>query len=237
MCQTNGRWSRANYQALSFAIMLIVVLPIPLLQGAEQAQNADKPLTTPPPLDGATITNTADKNPTTDVASVAQSAEPIFTDSEWQKQQASPATAPTAGAVVGQAAMGLIVSLVVIAGLAVALAWASKRFGMRRVIPGRGQHVQVIETVPLGFKRAISLVRIHDQLLVIGQGEHELCHLATMSVNVLTSAESTSTTTSINTSVTPAPLNDTSGGEPPPPSSAPSSAFSQLLEKMGGRRS
>lgn len=110
---------------------------------------------------------------------------PLFSDAEWGAQKPAPGAE---SATLGRAAIGLIGSLVVIVGGAAGLAWAFKRFNVRKVLPGRGRHLEVIETVPLGFKRAVSLVRIGDHLLVVGQGEHELHHLATLPASALTSA-------------------------------------------------
>ncbi len=199
-------------------------MPVPFLLGAEPAVKTENPAITPKP---ATPTVTS-----------AASTEPIFTDSEWQRQQPTSTTPTTGGAAIGQAAIGLLVSLVIIAGLAWAWAWASKRFGMRRVMPGRGQHLQVVETVPLGFKRAICLVRIHDQVIVVGQGEHELCHLATFSASVLTPVSGVSAAAPF--AVTMEKVTNKVGGDETettqqPPQ--PSSAFRQLLESLGGRRS
>jgi len=202
------------------ATLLIVVMPVPLLQGVEAAVAAEKPAITP--------------RPTLSTATSAAATEPIFTDSEWQRQQPSMTAPATGGAVVGQAAIGLMVSLVIIAGLAWALAWASKRFGMRRVMPGRGQHLQVIETVPLGFKRAICLVRIHDQVLVVGQGEHELCHLATFPASVLATVGAAPAVAPFVAVTKKVDINETESAPQPP---QPSSAFRQVLESLGGRRS
>ncbi len=214
----------AKVLAVLAATLLIVVMPVPFVLGAETAVKTENSAITPKPV--------------TPTATSAASTEPIFTDSEWQRQQPTTSTPTTGGAAISQAAIGLLVSLVIIAGLAWALAWASKRFGMRRVMPGRGQHLQVIETVPLGFKRAICLVRIHDQVIVVGQGEHELCHLATFSASVLApvggvpaAATYAVTTEKVDAQETKIEMEKA----PQPPQ--PSSAFRQLLESLGGRRS
>jgi flagellar biosynthetic protein FliO len=126
--------------------------------------------------------------------------------------------------VVGKAATGLVLSLLAIIAVAGGLAWAARKFGMKRVLPGRGRHLTVIETVPLGFKRSVSLVRIGDQVLVVGQGEHDLSHLATLPASVLDGPTPTSAPTA-----TPAP-------EPSVPTTPPPSAFRALLDNLTGRR-
>ena len=86
---------------------------------------------------------------------------------------------------VGKAAVGLLLSLVAIAAVAAGLAFAVRKLGMRRVLPGRGHHLKVIETVQVGFKRSVSLIRIGDQVLVVGLGDHDVSHLATLPASVL----------------------------------------------------
>ena len=110
----------------------------------------------------------------------------------------------------------LLGGLVLVIGLAVALGWAAKRLGMRRLIQGRGKHLTVIETVPIGFKRQATLLRIGDQVVLIGLGEHECCHLGTFTAAILGAAPSE-----------PAP---------PAPTVAPfaPSAFAGVLAKFGG---
>ena len=81
--------------------------------------------------------------------------------------------------------MGLLVSVGLIVAVALVLAYAAKRWGGRRIMPGKGRHLVLIETVPLAFKRSVSLVRIGDQILVIGQGEHELHQLAILPASTL----------------------------------------------------
>lgn len=128
---------------------------------------------------------------------------PLFSDAEWT---ANKPAAGSEGASLGRAAAGLVISLVVIVGGAAGLVWALKRFNVRKVLPGRGHHLEVIETVPLGFKRAVSLVRIGEHLLVIGQGEHELHHLATLPASALVSAPPPSASTTSVAEVAAQPI-------------------------------
>lgn len=55
-----------------------------------------------------------------------------------------------------------------------------RRLGWHRRLPGRVQHLQLIESLPIGPRRAISLLRIGDQVLVVGQTDHGITHLATL---------------------------------------------------------
>jgi flagellar biosynthetic protein FliO len=189
-----------------FLLAILLVLPLPLV-----------PAEAPAPASG--------QPPVATPAPATQSA-PIFSDAEWQRAQGGSAPAAPGEGVVGKAALGLVISLVAIALVAGGLAYALRRFGMRRVLPGRGRHLTVIETVPLGFKRSISLLRIGDQLLVVGQGEHDLNHLATLPASVLDPAA-------------PAPTGDAGAPAAPaaPTPAAPPSAFRAVLDSLSGRRS
>jgi flagellar biosynthetic protein FliO len=111
----------------------------------------------------------------------------LFTDAEWTHVQAQGQQTGqvSSSGIAGRAIIGLLVSVVLIIAVAALLAYAVKRWGGRRTLPGRGRHLEVIETVPLSFKRSLSLVRIGDQLLVVGQGDHELHHLALLPASVL----------------------------------------------------
>jgi len=157
-------------------LLLILLLPLPLCP--VEAPTAEAPAAQPAPVPAPA----AAKTPS---AATPPSA-PLFSDAEWQRSQGGAAAAPAdGGGVVGKAAVGLLLSLLAIAVVAGGLAYAARKFGMRRVLPGRGRHLTVIETVPLGFKRSVSLLRIGDQVLVVGQGEHDLTHLATLPASVL----------------------------------------------------
>jgi flagellar biogenesis protein FliO len=155
-------------------------------------------------------------------------AQPLFSDAEWTHAQAQGHAPGQSGTtdVASRAAFGLLLSVGLIIGVAVILAFAAKRWGMRRILPGRGRHMEVIETVPLAFKRSVSLVRIGDQLLVVGQGEHELHHLALLPANVLEhSGRQTTTPTTTDQLQPPA--------DTPP---ATSSAFAATLSRLMGKR-
>lgn len=203
-------------------LLLILVLPLPL-------QPAEAPATAIPP---PTASQPAAAAPAAVPASVPAKgtppSAPLFTDVEWQRGQGNGATAtPDGSGVVGKAAVGLLLSLVAIAVIAAGLAYALRKLGMRRVLPGRGRHLTVIETVPLGFKRSVSLLRIGDQVLVVGQGEHDLSHLATLPASVLDAQLSKSAPTAPivgAVEVTTAPT------------TPPASAFRAVLESITGRR-
>jgi flagellar protein FliO/FliZ len=189
-------------------LLLILVLPLPLQPAEVPAPVTQSPAAGQP---AATV----------QPAGTAPSA-PLFTDAEWQRGQGTGATATPDSGVVGKAAVGLLLSLVAIAVVAAGLAFALRKLGMRRVLPGRGRHLTVIETVPLGFKRSVSLLRIGDQVLVVGQGEHDLSHLATLPASVLDAPLSKPALTEMVDTTTP--------------TAPPASAFRAVLETITGRR-
>jgi flagellar protein FliO/FliZ len=209
-------------------LLIILILPLPLYQ-AEAPAAATQPVvvstvTTPvSPEKAALSAGSAVPGGAPSASASAASAAPLFSDAEWQHGQGG-ATQPQSGSgVVAKAGLGLLLSLVAIAIIAGVLAIVLRKLGMRRVLPGRGRHLTVIETVPLGFKRSVSLLRIGDQVLVVGQGEHDLSHLATLPASILN--EPTPKTVE---PVIDAPI----VGQPPPPASG----FRAVLDAIAGRR-
>jgi flagellar protein FliO/FliZ len=193
-------------------LLLILLLPLPLIPAEAPAAAPTVPTATQP-------------KPPTATQPVPPAAAPVFSDAEWQRTQGGAAVTPPDGSgVVGKAAVGLLLSLLAIVVVAAGLAYAARKFGMRRVLPGRGRHLTVIETVPLGFKRSVSLLRIGDQVLVVGQGEHDLSHLATLPASILD--EPSSRPVAVEAQVVPPPV-----ATPPP-----SSAFRAVLDSLSGRR-
>ncbi len=71
---------------------------------------------------------------------------------------------------------GLLVVFILMLGLA--FAW--KKFGMRAPRAATGTHMELVETLSIGVKRSLSLVRVGDQMLVVGSGEHDLTLMTSM---------------------------------------------------------
>ncbi len=120
-------------------------------------------------------------------ATAAESSGDLISETEWNRSSGTPTT-PTSGEVAGKSIAGIAASLVVVLFLVVALGWLVKRLGVRRLMPQKGRHLEVLDTVPLAFKRQVSLVRIGDQAVLVGVGEHELTHLATIAMTSLAAA-------------------------------------------------
>ena len=113
-------------------------------------------------------------------AGLAAGEAPFLSDAEWNSARPAAPSGPGMGAIAG-----ILASLVGVIALALALAWAVKRFGLQRVLPGRGRHIEVVESVGIGPKRSVTLLRLGDQVLVVGQAEHGVTHLATLPASVL----------------------------------------------------
>ena len=109
----------------------------------------------------------------------AYATEEIFTDAQWSQTAASKSAAPSASPV-GSSLLAIAGSLVFVIALAVVLGWLVKRLGVKRLVQAKGRYIEVLDSVPLGFKRQASLVRIGDIVVLVGVGEHELTTLATL---------------------------------------------------------
>jgi flagellar biosynthetic protein FliO len=134
----------------------------------------------------------------------------VFSDAEWNAAQK--AVAPAASTDLGWGtALALFIGLLVVVGLAVGLGWAAKRLNAKRLLGGKGRHLQVIETVALAPKRSLALVRLGGQVLVLGVGEHDISQLAQLPAEVL---------------------------DRPAPPAAPAAPtpFAQALEQAGGTK-
>jgi flagellar biosynthetic protein FliO len=113
------------------------------------------------------------------------SAEEVFTDAQWnQASPVIPRAQPT-GEIVGKSLVSIGLSLAFVLALAVFLGWLVKRLGVKRLVQAKGRHLNVVDSVSLGFKRQASLVRLGNQVVLIGLGEHELTHLATFPASIL----------------------------------------------------
>ncbi len=114
-------------------------------------------------------------------AAESASGADLFTDAEWQATGRQSATAATvAPPALGPSLATLGVGVLAVAAMALGLGWMAKRLGARRLVQGRGRHLEILEVVPLAYKRQVALVKFGDQVVMVGIGEHELAHLATL---------------------------------------------------------
>lgn len=140
-------------------------------------------------------------------AALAAGDAPVFTDQEWSASQAQPAARPAAEAPGWGSVASMGVGLVLVVGLAVGLGYLAKRMNARRLLGGRGRNMELVETIQVGPRRQLALVRLGGQWLVVGLGEKELTHIATM----------------------PAPAEAPAGPPPPPPPSAFANELARLV--------
>lgn len=129
----------------------------------------------------------------------AAAAEPLFTSEEWQRagerSQGVGAGRDRRGQPIedGQMATSvvrMVFALVMVVGLAVAAAYLAKRFGLHRRLPGqRGEHMEVLESLSIGPKRMVTLLRVGNHHVVIGHGEHAMASLASYPLGVPADAE------------------------------------------------
>lgn len=103
----------------------------------------------------------------------------LFTDQEWSTAQRPVPSATGGGPGMGTAAT-MLGGLLLVVAVAVALGWAVKRLNARKLLGGRGRHLEVLETVSVGPRRSLALVRCGAHWLVVGLGERELITVATL---------------------------------------------------------
>lgn len=151
------------------------------------------------------------------LAPQGSAAEEVFTDAQWSQTSAAAPRAQPSGEIVGKSLLSIGMSLGVVIALALVLGWLVKRLGVKRLVQARGRHLEVVDSVALGFKRQASLLRIGDQVILVGVGEHEVTHLATLPATVLEERKAE-----------PAPVTP---AEPSAPA-APDPAFRTLLGKV-----
>ena len=114
------------------------------------------------------------------VAALAAGDAPVFSDQEWAATQPA-AARPAATATPGWGTLaGMGFGLLAVVGLAVGLGYAAKRLGARRLLGGRGRNMELLETIQVAPRRSLALVSLGGQWLVIGLGEKELTHIATL---------------------------------------------------------
>ena len=146
-------------------------------------------------------------------------AQEVFTDDQWSHSTATAPSAQPTGEIVGKSLLSIGLSLVAVLALAILLGWLVKRLGVKRLVQAKGQYLEVIESVPVAFKRQVSLLRLGDQVVLVGVGEHEVTHLATMPASILVDRERT-----------PAAVAEVQPSAPP--ATPPDPAFRTLLGKV-----
>jgi flagellar biosynthetic protein FliO len=119
----------------------------------------------------------------------AEKAEQLFTDDQWAKaSERSAIAAPGSdsrsenqgGGQVQGSMLRMVAGLIVVIAFAVLIAWLVRRSGLHRRLPGqRGDHLEVIESLNLGPKRGVSLLRVGEQFVLVGHNEQSMAALGT----------------------------------------------------------
>lgn len=148
----------------------------------------------------------------------------VFTDAQWNQAAAVAPRAQPTSEVVGKSLLSIGLSLAFVLALAVFLGWLVKRLGVKRLVQAKGRHLRVVDTVSLGFKRQASLVRLGNQVVLIGVGEHEVTHLGTFPAAMLDQEESD--VPAVAPAEVSAPANPPATAEPQDP------AFRNLLSTV-----
>jgi len=78
----------------------------------------------------------------------------------------------------GQEFVRMLLSLGVVLALLLVVAWFLPRWLARTRPPTSGRHLEVVDTVRLDARRALYLVRVEGELVLIGAGEGGLVRLA-----------------------------------------------------------
>ena len=79
----------------------------------------------------------------------------------------------------------IVIPLLAVAALVAGIGWLAKRAGVKRLLPRRSEHLEVVESLVIGPKRTLTLVRCGDQVLLLGLGEHEISALGTFPASLV----------------------------------------------------
>ena len=115
----------------------------------------------------------------------ASKAAAVFTDAEWAATQA-----PVGGQTgtsgespsLGGSLLKIFLSLIFVLALVLGSAWILKRLGLSRRGTGkRTGKLEILDALELAPKRAVVVLSIGDQVLVVGHGDFGMNTLATIS--------------------------------------------------------
>lgn len=119
------------------------------------------------------------------VSQSASKAAAVFTDAEWAAAQTPVSGQPgTSGESpsLGGSLLKIFLSLVFVLALVLASAWILKRLGLSRRGTGkRTGKLEILDALELAPKRAVVVLAIGDQVLVVGHGDFGMNTLATIS--------------------------------------------------------
>jgi len=154
-------------------------------------------------------------------------AEPFISDADWERGAAAAGAREASGSQsLGSAAFGLGLGILAIAGLGVGVVVVVRRLGRRQGQGRTARHLQHLESLPLGLKQHLHLVRLGDQVLVVGSHDRGLTSIATVPVADLDRARAAALAAE-STEVAEAPA--------PPPGPPFAQAFAAAVQSVLGR--
>ena len=113
--------------------------------------------------------------------------EPLITEEEYNRAGVREGVRDAGSGDLGSLLGDMTLGLVLVIGLAVLVGMVVRRIGRRHgVLRTGGTHMQLVETLPLGFKRAVSMIRVGDRVVLVGTSESGLNQLATFDAAVVT---------------------------------------------------
>jgi len=112
---------------------------------------------------------------------------PLITDADWEQSATVVAARAGTGAAPATAAplVALLIGLAFIIALAVGGFFLVRFAARRRGGAHPARHLQLVESLPLGLKRSLHLVRLGDQVLVVGSHEQGLTAITSIPVTSL----------------------------------------------------
>jgi flagellar biogenesis protein FliO len=155
----------------------------------------------------------------------AAESTPFISDADWSQPKVTTTVANDAApASPAKALSTMALALVAILGLGGGALVLVKRIGSRRKPGGTLRHVSLVETLPLSSKRSVALLRLGDQVVLIGSHEQGMTSLGTFSASALSAGDERRAATEAS-----APA------QPPVTPSSTGVAFAAVLENLVGR--
>lgn len=152
-------------------------------------------------------------------------AQPFISDADWNRSRAVPATGTQAApAPAGKAVAAMAISLAVVLALAIGSVFLLRRVSQRRGGPTTGRHLELVETVHLGVKRSVVVLRLGEHVVLIGQSEQGLSGLGTFPASAL--AARPEPPPGVPLAAVPLDKGPLAGASP----------FAALLDKLTGKR-
>lgn len=154
-------------------------------------------------------------------------ADPFISDADWERGAAAAGAREAAGSQsLGSAALGLGLGILVIAGLGVGVVLVFRHLGRRQGQGRAARHLQHLESLSLGLKQHLHLVRLGDQVLVVGSHDRGLTAITTVPAADLDRARAAVLETG---SVEPVET------APPPPGPPFAQAFAAAVQSVLGK--